>query len=131
MNNSITPAHYQITTMQNEIENWENQIDFIEKECAFYLKLISLPEMQFDKTPVLKQALQKISEANSELANRLLQNKNSLEGMIECDDLQCETYYLDQHKETQDKIAQHEKAYREAKSSILKEEERLLGVKNS
>lgn len=131
MNNSITPAHYQKTTMQNEIESWEKHIDFIEKECNFYLKLISLPEMQFEKTPPLKQALQKISEANSELAKRLLQNKNSLEGMIECDDLQCETYYLDQHKQTQDKIAQHEQAFREAKSSILNEGDRLLGIKST
>jgi hypothetical protein len=129
--NFIAPEHSQKTSLQKEIENWEAQIDFIDKESSFYLRLISLPVLQFENSSFLTQALQEVKNANGELANILLQTKNSLEGLIECDDLQCETYYLDNQEEIHNKIKKHQSRFRAVKAKVFMEGESMLGLNNS
>ena len=63
------------------------------------------------------QAINKINEAH---LSSFFDYKNKLEGLKECDDVQCENFYLKDHLIFKEKLMQHFKSFREIKLLIFK-----------
>ncbi|HET8810787.1 MAG TPA: hypothetical protein VFM65_11060 [Flavobacteriaceae bacterium] len=123
MNNKIqgfaTTEGVQKADLQIEIENWESQIDFMKKELVFYLKLVRLPALNITDPSFFLQGLQEVENTNETFEKLLLNYKNSLDGLNECEDIQCESYYMETHEEIQDKIKKHQLRFRAIKSQIF------------
>lgn len=86
-----------------DLEKWNAEVNFIETENEFYLKLFSSPLIE--KTALspydialLKQQLDNIAIKNVHFLDKLREFLIELEGIKECDDIFCETYYLNNHQ---------------------------------
>lgn len=117
----------QKTDLQIEIENWKGQMNFMAKEIAFYLKMVEFPTIDLKNINFFLKDLHEINKTSDELVKMLLQYNNNLEGLNECDDLQCETYYLDQHEEIRVKIEKHQLRFRTMKSQLFSSAQIIKG----
>ncbi|HET8753295.1 MAG TPA: hypothetical protein VFM59_02960 [Salinimicrobium sp.] len=108
MKNMIEP-HYEDEdiirlNLFTDVNKWKSEVTFINLENRFYKKLFS--SSLIEKTTINKQDiqfLQKELEAlqakNEKLEDKLQEFTNELEGIKECDDLQCETFFLNNHQQ--------------------------------
>ncbi|HET8838831.1 MAG TPA: hypothetical protein VFM82_07550 [Flavobacteriaceae bacterium] len=108
--------------LESDVENWEASVEFTEKEIDFFTDLLNLP--QFDSSPAkirlsLLDQLEAIHKTNKACSREILEFSNKLEGMNECEDIQCETYFLNSHEEFRDKIEKHLLRFRALKGRIF------------
>lgn len=110
--------------LESDIENWEATIDFAEKEIDFFTKLLNLPQLNIKNSVgngsfTLIDQLQTIAETNKVCANELVEFRNKIEGLNECEDLQCETFFLNSHEDFRSKIEKHLLRFRALKGRIF------------
>lgn len=110
--------------LHSDIENWNAEIAFMEKEIVFFSTL--LPSGSFQKanenqenTTLLLKRLKTTKEHNLNYAAAVLNFNNTLEGLNECEDLQCETYFLNSHEELRSKLEKHGLEFRNLKGAIF------------
>lgn len=90
------PLRYILT----DISRWREQIDMIFLEAGFWRQTIdraggdSLKRLSALMEVPLTRALQQNSTIHLELINFT----NRFEGLMECEDLQCETHFLDAYR---------------------------------
>lgn len=116
MNNQIK-KHYgnediQRLNLCTDLNKWKSEITYIDIENQFYKKLFS--SHLIEKTEInrqdlyfLQQELESLNNKNQELFEKLQPYINELEGFTECDDVQCETFYLNEHQNFKIKIESH------------------------
>ncbi len=114
----------QIMKLESDVENWEASIEFAEKEIHFFNKLLNSPQCNENpdtkkKSLDLLDQLKTIHETNKACLGEILEFSNKLEGMNECEDLQCETYFLNSHEEFRNKIEKHLLRFRALKGRIF------------
>jgi hypothetical protein len=103
MTNKIKEHHnneeIQYLNMESDVALWRDKLEFVADEIAFYLLLLgsSLIEKtnsnNIDANYLLKEFndLKDINERHMDTGRHF---QNSLEGMAECDDVQCDNAYL-------------------------------------
>jgi len=104
--NDLIKAHYgnediQRLNMCTDINKWKSEVLFIKTENEFYKKLflsklISKTEINRQDLYFLQQEVENLNTKNEEFLERLQVFINELEGYKECEDLQCETFYLNE-----------------------------------
>lgn len=109
--------------LESDVENWEASLAFTEKEILFFEHLLNYPEFnkssnEKDVDSLLDQ-LQRIHKTNRICSDEIVVFSNTLEGMNECEDLQCETYFLNSHEEFRNKIEKHLLRFRALKGRIF------------
>lgn len=107
MNNSIK-THYDNEdivrlNMCTDLNKWKGEVTFINIENQFYNKLfvsqlIEKSEINRQDLCFLQQELDSLDMKNDDFLERLRAFINELEGFQECDDLQCENFYLNEHQ---------------------------------
>lgn len=107
MSDLIKP-HYEQEDIQRlnlctDINNWKSEITFIDLENQFYIKLFS--SSLIEKTAINKQdraflleELEALDGKNQKFSDDIQELLNELGGIKECDDVQCETYFLNNHQ---------------------------------
>lgn len=87
-----------------DINKWKSEVTFINLENKFFKKLFS--SALIEKTDInrqeilfLQKELEVLHSKNEKLEDKLLEFTNELEGIKECDDLQCETFFLNNHQQ--------------------------------
>lgn len=100
----VIKQHYKDEDIQylnlcTDVNKWKSEIAYIELENQFYTKLLSSPLI--GKADVNKQDLKFLLEElkvlnikNQHFSDKIRDFINELDGITECDDLHCETYYL-------------------------------------
>lgn len=115
----------QILKLNSDIENWKAEIEFMTKEITFHTSLLTalLTEEKDDKTvqntQKLLRELKQMEQQNNTLAESLLNFENDSEGINECDDLQCETYFLNNHEDFRAFTEKHVLQFRVLKEVIF------------
>ena len=114
----------QIMKLESDVENWEMSIEFAEKEINFFNKLLNSSDYMKNtenkkKSLDLLDQLKTIHETNKSCLMEILEFSNKLEGMNECEDLQCETFFLNSHEEFKNKIEKHLLRFRALKGRIF------------
>lgn len=106
MMNKLIREHYgsediQRLNMFTDVNKWKSEVTFIDLENQFYKKLFS--SKLVEKTDItlqdlyyLQQELESLDLKNQAYLEKLMAFILELDGFSECDDLQCETFYLNE-----------------------------------
>ncbi|HSI69092.1 MAG TPA: hypothetical protein VK941_02590 [Gillisia sp.] len=113
----IIKPHYQDEDIQRlnlytDVNNWKSELSLIETENRFYQmllnsKLIDKTEINQHDINFLIQEVDSLDKVNSDCLERILEFYNELEGMMECEDVQCDTYYLNNYQQFKIDIESH------------------------
>lgn len=109
--------------LHKDIENWNAEISFTRKEIRFFSGLLQNPLFENtanqQNTNHLLQELKTLEESNENYSDKVLSFSNTLEGLNECEDLQCETYFLNSHEELREELIKHGLKFQELKEQIF------------
>ncbi|WP_157893316.1 hypothetical protein [Salegentibacter sediminis] len=117
----------QLLSIQTESSEWKERLKIINTEIDFFLELfssgftdelklkINLEDLQYLKDQLI--GVRKINEIHL----KTFQEYNiKQEGLKECDDVQCENFYLKDHLIFKKTLTKHFKVFRELKYLIYK-----------
>jgi hypothetical protein len=110
--------------MEKDIKIWKGEIESIATEIAFYQRVLSSYLKKKDTKCVKKQTffLEKcvsICIDNQNYLGSLNRLVNQVVQLKECDDMQCEMYFLDKHADFKSNIETYLSDYREFKKEIF------------
>lgn len=131
MNHSFQDHHdeheIQMLSIQSEAQQWEERLSLMNEEISFYLDILSSAlnknvsvTINQENAKHLNDELQAINKINEAHLSSFFDYKNKLEGLKECDDVQCENFYLKDHLIFKEKLMQHFKSFRAIKLLIFK-----------
>jgi len=117
----------QILSIQSESEDWEERLVIISEEIDFFTNILGsgLKEtvsvaINKEDASYLQKQLELINKANEFHLSTFFDYKNKLEGLKECDDVQCENFYLKDHLVFKTTLRKHFKDFRQLKVLIFK-----------
>jgi hypothetical protein len=114
----------QMKFMDRDIELWKEDVSIIRIEILFFKRMLisslfkDLNSNQQKKDDLIKD-LTNVKEINESYYDLLLDFVNKLEKIKECDDVQCETFYLNNHVKFRIDIESHFSAYRFYKMNVI------------
>jgi len=121
-------SHYnendiQILQMNSDLSHWREIAENAKSEINFLSQILhqsikSKPVNEADAV-FLKKELEAAQTFNEELIDQIYQLDTKLEGMKECEDLECETYFLNEHLQHKRKIREHFSKYRNLKKTLF------------
>lgn len=86
-----------------DVNKWKSEVTHIGLENQFYKRIFSSPLVE--KTAINKEDIKFLLEElrtldlkNRDFSDKLREFIIELDGMKECDDMHCETYYLNNHQ---------------------------------
>ena len=103
--------------INRDVDRWKEEVDSIKEEIMLFVKLLTSKN---DK--LYSNILKKVEEfkaENSKFAEELISYDRKLEVLKECEDLQCETFFLNSHNDFQEKIEVHFSEYRNFKKNVF------------
>jgi len=98
-----------------EINNWTNELEFLNKEIDFYLDI----EDHMIQSAKLYQELNGMRRENALMLASLYRYDNTINKAIECDTVECDAYYLNHHEKKRDAYLALVQNYRNLKLKIL------------
>jgi|SRR6218665_1304177 len=108
--------------IDNEIRHWKEKTALIEKEITFAYQVNEdfVAQRQFQITAAkLLTEFDLLRHKNNDFQNQISAFMLRTEGITECDDLQCEDYFLNGYQEFRSVIELHFAAYRKLKAVFL------------
>lgn len=97
-----------------DLNIWISHLSYVTNECDWLTKIAS--NKIGDK--VMRDQLLEKNEVNSALLNELYNYKSSIGSFHECDDLECDLFYINQHDVFCAKFVKHIEDYRIIKSQV-------------
>jgi len=128
---SITPFRKSaneknIEDLKADTLRWDKTFLEHTEEIAFFKTLLSSDVFE-NKMPNLYEKLQEyfsrlsdLKEEKIELQEAIHNHKNDLDGMMECEDISCDTFYYSQHHNLMKRIEKHLTQFRELKLNLLR-----------
>lgn len=111
-------------TLNQELEDWENELKFIEKELEFFMELLgSTSKTQDGETEKnrtdFRNTLDEFIKKNKDFYDKTVNFSNKTMGIRECDDMDCETYFFNEHFDFHNKLSSHLNKTRELKLQLF------------
>lgn len=107
-----------IQFVDRDIKLWREELEGIEEEITFFKNFIATSQVRFNKEAISKKLNAKQSE-NTAFLSRLNSFTIKLEGMNECDDIQCEKFYFNDYVDFKLCIESFLSQYRKLKKNIF------------
>lgn len=102
-----------------ELESWISHLRYIEKEIS---NLMNLGNTEFSTAmkyqSILVKLSQKLDENRTKL-NALLRYKDSLPQVAECEDVDCDMFYVNEHEKFRKVYMYHLEKYRRVKEEYF------------
>jgi|SRR5690606_14097956 len=125
-------SHYRKSSNEKNIEElmadtyqWDKAFRDYTIEISFFKSLLT-SDVFDNKMPNLYEKLQEyymlitqMKEEKIELQEAIHNHKNDLDGMMECEDISCESFYHSQHQNLMKRIEKHLEKFRELKLNLL------------
>lgn len=110
----------EIIRLQNEIIQWKSELKFISQEINFFLELIKSEIFKnnsktYVETELLWKEFQNLKEISYKFSKRCDVFQPKLNEKKECEDIQCDHAYLNEHLSLRQKIDKHMSAVRHNK----------------
>lgn len=108
--------------IDNEILQWREKTALIEQEIAFAYEVYESHAAQRQYQITASQLLSEfeaLRHKNNEFQEQIVAFMVRTEGITECDDLQCEDYFMSNYQKFRSIIEQHFAAYRKVKLAFL------------
>ncbi|MFD2698522.1 hypothetical protein ACFSQ0_11000 [Mesonia sediminis] len=113
----------QILNMNKDLNFWVDELKFMVTEITFFKQLLAKDELKFNTSPNYKEVKQILAE-NLETTKKFLEELIDYDvvsnGIQECDDLSCETYYLNEHQDYKKRVRDHLKLHKDNKQVLFK-----------
>jgi predicted AAA+ superfamily ATPase len=107
-----------------DILNWTNEFDFIDVELSFTEHLIKTYPFKnkilnlFERIQLFVKEIDALKEEKNVLLNLIQKHEKQLNGMIECNDLSCDDFYVVAHEKIALEIFNYTQKYRAFKVEI-------------
>ncbi len=115
-----------IVELQDDTVKWDILFRNNTDEMLFLKQLLisdvfenSVPNL-FERLQGFYNELTDLKTDKIDLHEELRNHKNDLNGMMECEDISCETFYYTQHQEIADKIDHHLAQFKKLKLEIFR-----------
>lgn len=115
-----------IEELKADTRRWDKTFLDHTEEIVFFKTLLTSDVFE-DKTQNLYEKLEEyysnlsvLKEEKTELQAAILNHKNDLDGMIECEDINCDTFYQSQHNILTKRIDKHLTQFRDLKLNLLR-----------
>lgn len=113
--NQNTDEEIILARRTQELEVWISHLNYVTIESDWLAKIAS----QKLNNENLRDVLLEKSEQNGTMINELYNYKSSIEKYNECDDLECDIYYVNLHDTYSLKYLKHLETYRAIKNDIF------------
>lgn len=115
-----------VNELQEDTLRWDSLLQ-INTEEIYFLKQFLTSDIFQDTLPNLYERLQgffdEVEEMKAEkieLHEELHNHKNDLNGMMECEDISCESFYHSQHQKLSNRLEKHLEKMQDLKLKILR-----------
>ena len=115
-----------------ELSNWLMQLRFTKKELKSLIELCSnsLNNNKINDEEILLE-FEKMNQENDHLLSILHKYMSNREHIAECEDTQCDTTYLNEHKVHKNNFSQHMNSYRKLKDQFYVDVNKQLNLNNN
>src|SRR5690606_35349721 len=98
-----------------EIENWIADLEFMNNEIEYLLKI----ESKILKSTGLRENLLTVRRENTLVLGILYKYVANQRNVIECDNMKCNAFYLNSHEKCRNSYLKHIQRYRELKLFVF------------
>ena len=115
-----------IDELQADTLYWDEKFQEHTEEIKFLKALLTAPVFKtnipnmYEKLQEFFNELIEVKNEKMELHEAMRNHKNDLNGMMECEDISCETFYHSQHQELSNRIRKHLNKFKELKLEIYR-----------
>ena len=102
-----------------ELEDWLEQLNYIEREISNLLNLVKSGSEDLEVKKYL-EILEKKRETNSNILRNLMEYRNTLPKAAECEDVECDMFYINEHMKYRKMYRDHMENYRNVKEDFFK-----------
>ena len=117
--NHDTPEAIAFKNNSIELDNWIEHLNYIEKEI---INLLNLGNTELSKVFEYKNVIEKLArekETNTAAIDAFLKYKEGLPKAAECEDVDCDMFYVTEHEKFRKTYLAHLKRYREVKEEYF------------
>ncbi|HCY82811.1 MAG TPA: hypothetical protein DHV22_15065 [Xanthomarina gelatinilytica] len=117
--NHDTPEAIAFKNNSIELDNWIEHLNYIEKEI---INLLNLGNTELSKVFESKNVIEKLArekETNTAAIDAFLEYKEGLPKAAECEDVDCDMFYVTEHEKFRKTYLAHLKRYREVKEEYF------------
>ncbi|QED36563.1 hypothetical protein FK178_02015 [Antarcticibacterium arcticum] len=138
-----TTTHHRRSANEKNIDElhadthyWDEKFHFHSEEVSFLKSLLTAPVFKgnipnmYEKLQEFYNELIDLKEEKMELHEAMRNHKNDLNGMMECEDISCETFYHSQHQKLAYRIQEHLDKFKQLKLEIYRFSTPLLKADN-
>ncbi len=107
--------------IHSETTKWKEELEFHLNELDFYYSLLTSKLVKGSHAEELENLLRELKNMKEDTKSHgqtLFDFKRKLEGMKECDDVQCENHYLQDHLLLKASLDKHFRNYRSIKAHL-------------
>lgn len=109
--------------LDRDIKLWKTEIDFLVEELDFFANFLNskIDETKDQKLENLQEKVAKLLDITKDYSGKVIEFDSEAEGIIECDDLSCEVFFLNAHLKMKDELNEHLAVSRDLKREIFKQ----------
>lgn len=122
---TFIPSHLSVHEINQhkldiEYRHWISRLSFFEEELDFYGRLLTSDIFRnTDSATAVLVQIPTMKVANKDILEKIHSYKNNLEAYRECDDLECDNFYLNDHENFRVILEKHSAKIREFKSRVF------------
>lgn len=113
-----SPEYISFKNNNLELEDWLDHLTYIQKEIKSLILLGQRSKNTSEIESFLKTLQNKTTE-NSMVAEELQKYKNTLPKALECDDVSCDMFYVNEHEKFRKTFRSHLETYRDMKQKFF------------
>lgn len=102
-----------------ELEDWIEHLNYIEKEISNLLKLVKSDSSENQELGIRLKNLEQKRETNTGNRDELMKYRNSLPKAAECEDVDCDMFYVNEHMRYRKMYRDHLENYRKVKEEFF------------
>ncbi|MBA9075047.1 hypothetical protein GGR22_003224 [Flavobacterium gossypii] len=103
--------------INRDVDRWNDEVAIIEEEIVLFSNLLGIKNDKLYSN--IMERMNEFKLYNLAFQEELIAYDRKLEVLKECEDLQCETFFLNSHNEFKEKIEAHFYQYRNFKKTVF------------
>lgn len=123
--NDLLPSHLSIQeinyyTLVSQYKNWIAELKFVDQEFSFFAELLVSQKLKTEETGDIANDISSARQQNQKMLDKVISHGNQLESLLECEDVACDTFYLNEHQGFKKEVEQHIIKIRNYKTTFFK-----------
>lgn len=100
---------------KEELRNWISNLEFIAEELGYLIEI----ESRIANQKTIKQELHNLQKENAEMVVEMRRYNNTTLGNLECDTVECDAFYLENHERKRNEYLAYIRKYRKTKTKTF------------